>query len=567
MALPVRGARVLARMLIPADRLMLLARRLREQGLRYVRSLVWLVKDSIGVAPREWLRILVATLFNLGSNAAIAGAIYTYVKLLQHDLRINVLGISIVARESALLLVLFILAFAAAVLLYGASEYIAKAAALKLHRRYQEFSLKRSLKLMQALPDPRCPQLSALLETVGRRKLAVTYPYSCGWSLRFIGNASPSIILFVVGFGALIWLDPSTTALVSVLGLGVVAAQYPIHLLAARSSNTFEETDAHVSAQVRGLLDLVSDFDNTGDQQALDARLADYCRDERVKRNADANEDRYRSMELSALAMRTGGGLILAAMLLTVGSGLLSETADWAILLAYATLLRQLLNSVTTIFRTVTVFSRFSPHVQIYRRFVVDASVALSPPPAPPPVPDHLSINVRSDDGAERPLRLERGASIAFFNPGSANRDLILLLQGALYEAQRGTSVPIPEILPMRFGPSDVGDPIAQAIDEVSASDAGILLIDQRSFRKLPWERREEWQERIVDRYLIYVYDHAASTPFGESLALVRDRADALHEIPIPTEGLSEEDLQRIKRLLKSGAQRAAPAAADEVLE
>jgi len=531
-----------------------LTQRLPAQGSRYVQSLAWLITDSIRVEPRLWLRIAGATLLNLASNAGVAGAIYFYVDLLQQDLHIDVMGTTIIARESLPLLVAFIVVMLVAMLSFAASEYIAKVAALRLHRRYQAHSVRRTLRLLQYLPDPRCPQVAAQIHEIGTRKLVTTYPHSCGWSLRFIGNAFPNLVLFVVGYAALIWLDPAATAVVSALGLGVIAAQYPVHLLAARSSNILEETSPYVSQKLSTLIGFASGFRGAGQAQRLEARLSDFEQDRRVRRNADADENRFRAMDLSALSMQTGGGVILAAMLLTIGSGLLSNAANWAILIVYATVLRRLLNSLTTVFRTVAVFSRFSPQVSSYRSFVQGASVAAAPLVAMRAVPKLVSLCALDRDGKMSEMELERGVPLALFSAGALNRELALTLQRALFEAQSSSHKPM---LPIRAVTADDVRDAASALQTLQALEAegpSLMLVDHTAHAQLVAAQLKSCPGGILADFEIIFYPTVQQTRFGELFALIKDRADRLHCWPLPTDIVDADHLGAIGALVASGA-------------
>jgi hypothetical protein len=529
-------------------------RRLHGQGTRYVKSLGWLISDSIRVAPRVWLRIVAGTVLNLASNAAVAGAIYLYVDLLQQDARFEILGASIIARESIPLLVAFIAVMTVAMLNFAASEYVSKAAALRLHRRYQEHSMQRSLRLLQRLPDARCPQIAALVAAAGARRLVASYPHSCSWSLRFIGTAFPNLVLFFAGYMALLWLDLKTTALVSALGIALIAAQYPIHLLAARSSNVLEQTNPYVGQKLGELIDLATSPGGGNASDALNARLEQHFRDDRVKRNADADEDRFRAMDLSALSMQSGGGLILAAMLLSIGSGLLANAADWAVLIVYLTLLRRLLNAATTVFRTVTVFSRFSPHIQIYRSFAQGAAITLQPRTEPLAIPEALVLAARQVGTGPLPLRLTRGARVAFFTANGVSRELAMIVQAAIYEGQADKDIPVPEIRLLSLNEARSPEAVRDALGKIEASSAGVLLIDQFALAKLTSEQRSAWQQRLSDRYLLTIYTSTQSPQFDETMAVVRDRGDTLHWTPLAAGPLSEDAWRTIDDVLKSGS-------------
>jgi ABC-type multidrug transport system fused ATPase/permease subunit len=502
---------------------------------------------------------------NLGSNAVIAWLVYTYVHKLQGDAHFHFFGVSLAARESLLLLVLFVGFMIMAMLALATSEYVSRAAALKLHRRYEEYSVERSLRLLQLLPDARCPQVATIIQNVGVNRLVKTFPHSCSWSLRFIGGAFPSLVVFVAGYSALLWLDFKTTLLVTALGVGVILAQYPIHLLAARSSNIVEETGSYVSQKLANLMAFVSGFGvgTAMDRRGLEARLDEYARDDRVKRSGDAEEDRFRAMELSALSMQTGGGIVLGAMLLTVGSGLLSDSANWAVLMVYVTLLRRLLNGVTSVFRAITMFSRYSPHVQVYRSFVQGAALAAIPATSPPVAPEHLSVDVRDPEGTPNILRLRKGERCALFSASGLDRELAIAVQRALFEGRRASTDPMPQIRAVAVAAPECPKSKEAALQAAYLPGA-VLLLDHWVVATLSAPRRSFWLERLSDSYVVPVYPSAMEPHLAETAALVRDRAYGMYGLSIPPAGLGAEQLSAIDELMKSGQQASAKAAALE---
>jgi hypothetical protein len=341
---------------------------------------------------------------------------------------------------------------------------------------------------------------------------------------------------------------------VSALGLGVIAAQYPTHLLAARSSNILEETNPYVSQKLSTLIGLASGFRGAGQAQRLEASLSDYEQDPRVRRNADADENRFRAMDLSALSMQTGGGVILAAMLLTIGSGLLSNAANWAILIVYATVLRRLLNSLTSVFRTVAVFSRFSPQVSSYRSFVQGASVAAAPLAAMRAVPKSVPLCARDRDGNMSKLELQRGVPVALFSASALDRELALTLQRALFEAQSSSDMPM---LPIRVVTADDARDAASALQTLQALEAegpSLMLVDHTAHAQLVAAQPKSCPGRALGDYLIIFYPKVQQTRFGEVFALVRDRADRLHWWPVPTDIVDANHLGATGALMASGA-------------
>jgi len=83
------------------------------------------------------------------------------------------------------------------------------------------------------------------------------------------------------------------------------------------------------------------------------------------------------------------------------------------------------------------------------------------------------------------------------------------------------------------------------------------LLIDQFALAKLTSEQRSAWQQRLSDRYLLTIYTSTQAPQFDETMAVIRDRGDALHWTPLAAGPLSEDAWRTIDTMLKSGTSSA----------
>jgi hypothetical protein len=543
------------------------ANRIREQGNRYLRSFVWLVRESLRVAPRQWRRIVIATGFSLASNAAVVGSIYLYVRLVERNPTLELWGYTLIPRESVLLLGAFVGSVLGGLLVFAVSDYIARTASLRMHRLYQEEATRQTLHLMRHLPDPRAAAASVLLEGVGLRRYYGEYPRSCGWTMRFIGNAIPSLAVFLGAYATLLWLDPGTTLMVTLLGLAVVAAQYPANLFAATASNLVDETRGYYAARLAAVVDAVDRSAGGPAQDALAERIDRLYDDPQVIRYETANEDRYRALEISALSMQTGGALVLAVILFTIAGGIIADSGNWAVLVVYATLLRQLLSSATGVFRAVTMFSRFSPHIQAYRGFVVAASQAAEKTAETVPSPEQLRLAAYDLDGVAGAVTLRRGERFVLVSRGAVGRSLALSLQRAAvlarpsgekdsygdywsHEALAG----LPRIRPVAIDPGESandpgsaapGDPgLPPVLERALTEGVDMLLISCADFASLGLEPEHDEASRLADCCLGLVCFAIPEGLEPGALVLVTDRAKNLHWCRVPQDGLTD-DLSR----------------------
>jgi ABC-type multidrug transport system fused ATPase/permease subunit len=554
--------------------------RVLEQARRYFTNFAWLIRESLRVAPRQWWRIVVATAFSLGSNAAVMGTIYLYVRLLESNHILEFWDIRLVPRESLLLLGGFVAALLVALIVHAISHYIARRASLRIHRLYQVEARRQALHLIRHLPDPRAARLSLLFAGNALRRVYAEYPRSCGWAMRMIGNAAPSMALFVGAYGALLWLDPETTLLLTLMGLAVVAAQYPAHLFAATASNVADENRVIFSNRLSALADAVDRSAAGPAGEAVDEQIERFHDDPQVMRYEDATENRFRSMEVSTLAMQTGGALVFVAVLFIIASDLIAQRGNWAVLVVYATLLRQLLSSTTGVIRAVTVFSRMSPHVNAYRTFVSIARRALEPPGDIEPAPGRLILAGRELEGPAATVSIAPGERFLLLSRGTVGRGLALALQraavlGRLPSPSDGTAVestdgtpglPRIRVAAANAGHTSSGQPnLVPALESAVAEGVDLLLIAAADFAELGPDQEAYWLCRLRNCRIGLVDSAAPADADAGALILMRDRSDTFSWCRVPEGGLTKELRLTIRQLLLAGERASrAVAAVDE---
>lgn len=548
---------------------MLDPRRLPHQARRYVHGFSWLLRESLRVAAAEWRRVIVATLLFLGGNAGVLGAIFLYVRLLEQNQVIVLPGFSLQPRESVLLLGVFIGTVLLGLSTIAVSQYVARTAALRMHRRYQEESTRTALRVSGQLPNPCAPEVAALLGATGLRPYYIEYPRSCGWTMRFIANAFPALTLFAVAFVLLLWLDPRVTLLVVLLGVLLVAAQYPSSLFAAHASNVVDQTRVEFLRKLQGL---AARIDQSPPDTAPDATLAEdidrFYELPIAVRYQDAQQNRFWALELSALTMQTGGAVALAFILFTIIRDLLLDGGDWATLAVYAALLRQLLGTATDVFRAVTVFSRFSPHINAFRQLI--AAVEGGHPCTPPPLPEALPFAAAHLQGGNGSPVLRRGERFHLLTRAEPGRGLALDLQAILVQADAGTATAaVPSI---RFGVAGIeagADGAAGALCRALEQSSGILLADLSTFAQLDAATRARVTSCMRNAALGLVSSLPPAQVDAHALVLVRDVQARWYWLRAGEAGLSGADRRRILQRLRhpSGVAKGASSILDAELD
>jgi ABC-type multidrug transport system fused ATPase/permease subunit len=562
----------------PASQIREVTSRIFRQARRFVTVLFWLLKDSMCLRRAEWIRILIATFFMVGSNAFVLGVVFFYVRLLESGYTLHLLGLELVTRESVIMLALFAVSLLVAMVVYSISDYVLRTDSLNLYRRYHEESVKRACRLLECLPDRRATEATKIISEHGLRRLVNEYSRLGGWALRFLATAVPAIVIFFGAFFGLIMLDRVTTVIVAFMGLLVIAGQYPSNVFAATASNISDESRSAFKDGVNDLADRACAQLPPTPNPDLSARIDAFFEQKEIARYAQADVDRFRAMELSALWMRTGGGIVLAAVLFMIGSQLLRDGADWATLIAYATLLRLMLANATSVFRAITMFSRFLPYIQHARAFVIAAEPALAPPVPPSELPPHIKVNAefvplreskRSEDKRSHGLvSLSRGLPAAMLTNKPLGKDVAMALQGALAIPQ--DQMPDISVLPLSTPqPASAGAQEDNGTRSPDADQHAIVLIAQQELAAMPPEEAEQCLKRLGAGFLLIVYSaHVASLPqFGERHVLVRNNLDEFYWTDAASTGLSAHGLQQIKRRLsmaQKGDKAAVPVDDDE---
>lgn len=548
---------------------MLDCRRLPRQMGRYVHSFAWLIRESVRVADAEWRRLILATFVFLCGNAALLGTIFLYVSLLEHNHPVQLPPLVLQPRESMLLLTAFIAVVTLGLLTIATSEYIVRTAALRMFRRYQEESTRVALRLAQRLPTGCAPELAAPAAGSGLRRYYTEYPRSCGWTMRFIANAFPSLMLLCLGFILLVWLDLLIALLVFLLGLLLVAAQYPSNLFAASASNIVDQTRSAVAQRLRTLAARIEQIPvqyEADDSTAVSAER--FFDDPVARRHQAAQYDRYRALELSALTMQAGGGVMLAFLLFIIVRGPLMEGGEWATLAVYATLFRQLLGNATSIFRAVTVFSRFSPHINAFRSLVM--SLERSRCCAPPPLPTSLTLAARPLDGEEASPALHRGERFHIISRNNPGRRLALDLQAIVFEANpAGVGPPgarpcLPSIHYRTAHEEQSAKSLETVLRRLLEQFAGIFLLDNREYSSLDQSARGRVSEFVRTGALAIV---SAKTPrklAQNALLLVQDLHGRWYWVRVGEAGLSQSNRRKIEALLRRPSDGAADGSVGE---
>jgi hypothetical protein len=541
----------------------------------------------------QWRVIVIAAAVNLMSNATLIAVLFGYVKLLQENTVLRSAWFSGNARDSLLLLALVVTGIGLAFTLYAASEYVGRSAALRLARTYQEQVFRRVMYRFLEHQIDQNEGAAKITDRVPLRLLAINYAANSGWALRFIANALPAVALVGFSLCTMLWLNPLITGLLAVLGTLIIAAQYPANLFAASSTALADRLRRHLLGAFKALQDRINRTPTLpgNHEHPFGADIDAFFSAPDIARYMQANENRFRAMELSSLTMQVGGAVMMVTLFALIGLQIVVRGGDWAVLAAYIALLRLMVSNMTSVFRAITVFSRFYPYIKDLRLYLEEPTTQPATPSlqnVPPSTSHPIQLNATDLEGRASPLELVPGSVIALRAIRGYGRDLMWNLNKVICRSTPQYQEPVSCALVLsppsseqvgRWGSSastvdrsrwisNLGeDSVKEALERALTSVASVLLLDRIALEALSEEDWNEWRRRLSNHVAIIVYaetipphprirpelhaaaeltDPATFRDFGETLFLVQARNNGFVWSQLPETGIDRTTFARL---------------------
>jgi len=552
--------------------------RIGLQGRRFVRTFTWLISDSVKSTPILWRNMLLAAAMTLASNAGIVLVIFSYIRFVDSNRPISLAGLSIIPRESFLLLGLAVTAMIVVSLIFALSQYAARSNAISAMGAFEKRCTVRALQLVRLLPDPRAEIAQSLLRHRKLFHLVKMDATHCGMAVKFLGFGLQSLLMLIFAVVVMFVLDPRTTALVCGVGIIIIAAQYPSNLFAATSAVVHDRTRPEMQNRLTALLARASRQPRWSANSLVDTDIVSFFDQRAPLQHIASSENKFRAIEISGLTTRIGGALILGGMILSFGASVIRGDVDWAALTAYLALLRSALTSITAVFQTVTMVSRMYPQIQEFSEFVLSASKAEVAQEASESRVgrNRFILQALNEQGESDELTIAPGTLVALcVAPGYGREvatDLHWCLRAHCKDGDDSIPVTIDLALPapargdrntIEKWKNDVErtDAINNALGNLADAGTDIILIDRNAVDLLAPDNWEWWKEILNERLVVIVYTDPQSpvADIGEPLILFYQRAGELGWRNNVREAWPLEQ----NALLFSGGRTVAPNAAD----
>ena len=327
---------------------------------RYKDVAGWLLRDAYFRFRRDFIAVLMLSGASLGLQFAALGVIYYYLRAVESEAPVDIVGRTFEPQASFPLL---LMAAAAVLLLFGGGivlGYLGRVRALTLSRAYEEFCSKRAIALVneRAKPNIGIPERRAI-----HRESRV-----CGIVARILINAVVPALFVIVATGILLYTDPTVTLWLGLLVAMAAPLLYWVSVRGARFTQLMERTSARAALAKRTL---VSKDHGTRPTAVDDPELERAFAGGPLKKNLDAYVGRRRAVEESGLVT----GLLMAAALVLIlaqqGGQILVTGKGLSSLAIYLITLRIQLTNLSKTMRVLTSVNRFYPQIARHRRFLL----------------------------------------------------------------------------------------------------------------------------------------------------------------------------------------------------
>lgn len=382
----------------------------------------WFIPDSVWRFKWASFAVLVADFLGVTLQVQVLGLIIYYAKHFASGEIIAFSGFSFDPRSSLPLLIAGSIIITISLLFSGACAYYSRSNALRIARRYQEFSAGRIFSLLGAEID--FPQSASDIKNGNRyvQKLVTSDARSSARILRLCLSMIIPIITFIVAASVIIYLEPLLTGIIAVLSILFIYSQYNVSNRAVVYSVQSEQVSRLSGSKYRDLINYFRQNPERISGMKLIDRLFSAGP---VKKVLDAYEGRFRSVMSSQFVSDIFIAFVMGLIILIMGMGIIKKGEGWERLLVYIVALRFAMTYMQRIFSSITSINRFYP--QARRQFLFMRNFAAKDNGAfLPPDKYDLRVAARSSKnalkGTRRSLSLNKGVRMGLVTPQKLNR-------------------------------------------------------------------------------------------------------------------------------------------------
>ena len=386
---------------------------------RYFRVFRWLVKDSLW--RFKWkVAVILGTEF-LGTTsqvAAITQAIF-YVRHLQKNTDLKLLGYTFHTGSSLELFIIFAIVVLVLLLSGACLTYYSRAKVNHLRSLYEAFCSQRILELFGSNFKFRISRDGRFLNDGTVFRAARRDANYCGRVSQGLTETVVPFFTFVVALGTLFYIEIGLTMLV--LGLIGISSmiQYRVNKTGSEMSASMEKSIGPASQERRELIKHLKGLCVHPLKRREWIRM--HFEIGSTKQNLDATDGRRIATQKSVLVSNFLFAIVVFLVLIIIGSRTFIRHGDWMRLVVYLVALRYCFNNFRNINAKLTNINRFYPQFSRYYQFLKSVS---SPAPEEAEYSEKYTIGPSfvSDPDICQTFEIKNGDVIGLLSPVDLNR-------------------------------------------------------------------------------------------------------------------------------------------------
>jgi hypothetical protein len=341
--------------------------RFRRQLLSYLFMLSWLMRDFVWRYRWRVARLMGLRFGGIALQLATFVLLAKYARLLETDSEAALLGETLRARESVLLLGL-VGAAALVAMIGGSALIVASTRGLeRLCAAYEAFCGKRVLEIAGRSSRLHGPDF---LDEDSERlimKLTKRYPRLLRRMTKaLLTSLLPGLVVVAVVLPVLLALNVWLTLLVAGLVAASLSLHYRLSVRAAQSSLTIERTAREATREFKSVVDRIAQSMQPLEPREVDRPYAAGA----VRRNLDAYFTRVTATNESQFITDCFTAVILVVVLVTLGGSILRDGEGWATLLVYLLALRYAMAQVRSTLASLAGVNRYFHQARAYLLFL-----------------------------------------------------------------------------------------------------------------------------------------------------------------------------------------------------
>jgi len=327
---------------------------------KYIMTVRILAIDSFLRYKKQSIIILLTGFLGVSFQAGAVAQAYGYIRMIERDESISLLGYTFQPRESFELFIFFVVAVMLSLLISSYLIYYSNVQGLNLQKEYEKYCSKRIIKSLYSF------EFIISMHGYNLTDLSTTMKYVKGYS-RLVGrvfrlsiNMVIPLITFFVALGALIVINYSLTLLLIIPGLIYMVVVYRINLQGANASNNMEQSTKEAGTDLKAMVKaaLFTPFDYN---QAVEKVIDGSYRKGAVNKNISSYIERLMSVQKSEYA----ANILLAVSITLIMFMLIANSffygGNWSEILIYIVALRYMLNNLRGVSKSITSINRYYP--------------------------------------------------------------------------------------------------------------------------------------------------------------------------------------------------------------